>query len=77
MLAVAAVLAYTAIKQPSSHGSETVLASRIAILNASIWTGDPHNPWVDAMGIEGQRVAILGTVQQVRLTLCFQQIGRA
>jgi predicted amidohydrolase YtcJ len=38
---------------------------RIAVLNATIWTGDPRNPWVDAMGIDGARVAILGTVQQV------------
>lgn len=63
MLAVAATLAYTAIKQPLDI--EKAVASRTAVLNASIWTGDVHQPWVDAMGIEGSHIAIVGTMQQV------------
>jgi hypothetical protein len=38
----------------------------LAILNARIWTGDPSTPWVEAMAVSGERIALTGSNEDVR-----------
>jgi predicted amidohydrolase YtcJ len=47
--------------QASSSGTPT-----LAVVNARIWTGDPHRPWVDAIAITGERIAVVGTSAAVK-----------
>ncbi len=41
-------------------------AADLAIVNARIWTADPARPWVEAMRIEGNRIAAVGTTAEIR-----------
>jgi hypothetical protein len=38
----------------------------LAILNARIWTGVPSTPWVEAMAVSGERIALTGSNEDVR-----------
>jgi predicted amidohydrolase YtcJ len=38
----------------------------LAIVNAKIWTGDPAKPWAEALAIEGEKIALLGSNDEVR-----------
>lgn len=37
-----------------------------AIVNARIWTGDPSRPWAEALAVAGDRLAAVGTTDDVR-----------
>jgi predicted amidohydrolase YtcJ len=41
-------------------------AEMLAIVNARVWTADPTRPWADAIAIQGDRVAIVGSSAEVR-----------
>jgi predicted amidohydrolase YtcJ len=38
----------------------------MAIVNARVWTGDPANPWAEAIAVNGERIAAVGTTDEVR-----------
>jgi predicted amidohydrolase YtcJ len=44
----------------------TPSATTLAIVNARVWTGDTTNPWAEAIAIEGDTVARVGSNEQVR-----------
>ncbi len=43
-----------------------LLAASIAILNARVWTANPAQPWAEAIAIEGDRIAAVGTNAAIR-----------
>ncbi len=38
----------------------------LAVVNAKIWTGNPRQPWADAIAVRGDRIAAVGSAAQVR-----------
>jgi predicted amidohydrolase YtcJ len=38
----------------------------LAIVNARVWTGDPRRPWVDAVLVRGDRIALVGSSAEVK-----------
>ncbi len=44
----------------NSEGSAT-----LAVINARIWTGDPIQPWAEAMAVNGEEILLVGTNQEV------------
>ncbi|HEY7235039.1 MAG TPA: amidohydrolase [Gemmatimonadaceae bacterium] len=41
-------------------------APTLAVVNARVWTGDPRRPWVDALAVDGDRIALVGTSAEVK-----------
>ncbi|HKW11775.1 MAG TPA: amidohydrolase [Gemmatimonadaceae bacterium] len=41
-------------------------APTLAVVNARVWTGDPRRPWADALAIDGDRIALVGTSAEVK-----------
>ncbi|HYK90108.1 MAG TPA: amidohydrolase family protein, partial [Acidobacteriota bacterium] len=41
----------------------------LAILNARIWTGNPQQPWAQAVAISGDRILTVGTDEEIRRTI--------
>jgi predicted amidohydrolase YtcJ len=41
-------------------------AATLAIVNARIWTGDVSRPWADAMAVNGDRITLVGSSDEVR-----------
>ena len=44
-------------------------AITMAIINARIWTGNPEQPWAEAIALRGDHIAVVGTNDDVRRTL--------
>ena len=44
---------------------ETARASDSLLIHGHIYTGDPQQPWVTALGIQGTRIDAVGTDQQI------------
>jgi predicted amidohydrolase YtcJ len=38
----------------------------IAVVDARVWTGDPQNPWAEAILTDGDQVAVVGSTAEVR-----------
>jgi predicted amidohydrolase YtcJ len=38
----------------------------LALINARVWTADPRRPWADAVAIEGDRIAAVGSGAEIR-----------
>jgi predicted amidohydrolase YtcJ len=38
----------------------------LAIVNAKVWTGDPARPWAEALAVAGERLAAVGTNEEIR-----------
>jgi predicted amidohydrolase YtcJ len=38
----------------------------LAIVNARVWTGDPRRPWADAVLVQGDRIAAVGSSAEVK-----------
>lgn len=38
----------------------------IAIVNGVVWTGEPDNPWAEAVALSGDRIAAVGTTSEIR-----------
>jgi predicted amidohydrolase YtcJ len=38
----------------------------LAVVNARAWTGDARRPWVDAIAVEGERIAAVGSSAEIR-----------
>src|SRR3954466_14798901 len=43
-----------------------LLAVSLAIVNARVWTANPAQPWAEAIAIEGDRIAVVGSNADVR-----------
>ncbi len=41
----------------------------MAIVNARIWTGNPKQPWAEAISLRGDRIAVVGSNDDVKKTL--------
>lgn len=41
-------------------------AVTLAVVNVRAWTGDPRNPWADAIAIAGSRIAAVGSSAAIR-----------
>src|SRR5688500_15222101 len=41
-------------------------AVTLAVVNARAWTGDPRRPWADAIAVEGERIAAVGSSAEIR-----------
>ncbi len=46
--------------------SSTVAAPALAVVNARVWTGDPRRPWADAIAVDGDRIAAVGSSAEVK-----------
>ena len=46
---------------PMSTGPVT-----LAVVNVRAWTGDPRNPWADAIAVSGDRIAAVGSSAAIR-----------
>lgn len=38
----------------------------LALVNARIWTGDSSRPWAEALAINGERIALIGSSEEVK-----------
>src|SRR6478672_1084968 len=38
----------------------------LAVVNARVWTGDRARPWADAIAVDGDRIAMVGSSAEVR-----------
>lgn len=50
---------------PPAKTSDSPTTS-LSIVNARIWTGDPAQPWAEALAIEGERIARIGATAEIR-----------
>jgi predicted amidohydrolase YtcJ len=41
-------------------------APTLAIVNARVWTADPGRPWADAVAVQGDRIAAVGSGAEIR-----------
>lgn len=41
----------------------------MAVINARIWTGNPEQPWAEAMAVEGEEILLVGTTAEVEKLL--------
>jgi len=41
-------------------------APSLVVVNARVWTGDPARPWADAIAVDGDRIALVGSSAEVR-----------
>jgi predicted amidohydrolase YtcJ len=65
VLAAAMVLGGCSREAPPA---ESALADKVslALVNARIWTGDSSRPWAQALAIDGERIAVIGTNEEVK-----------
>ncbi|MGZ8468623.1 MAG: amidohydrolase [Gemmatirosa sp.] len=59
--------------EASGAGAQGVSASganasavSLAVVNARVWTGNPRRPWADAVAVQGDRLAAVGSSAEVR-----------
>ena len=48
------------------HLAIASMAISLVIVNARVWTGDPRRPWADAVAIDGDRIAAVGSSAEIR-----------
>ncbi len=41
-------------------------AVTLAIVNARVWTGNPKQPWADAVAVSGDRIAAVGSSASIQ-----------
>ena len=61
--AFAAVLLASCHMPPPSTAESAVT---LAVVNVRAWTGDPRNPWADAIAVSGSRIAAVGSSAAIR-----------
>jgi len=57
-----------------SGEAEPPPAATLAIVNAKVWTGDTARPWAEAVAINGDQIALVGTADEVRSAACGAEI---
>jgi predicted amidohydrolase YtcJ len=60
----AALLLLPACRMSSPSSAETSVT--LAVVNVRAWTGDPRNPWADAIAVAGSRIAAVGSSAAIR-----------
>jgi predicted amidohydrolase YtcJ len=58
----AMTIAFTLAAPLAAQGGPVTLA----VVNARIWTGNPRQPWADAIAVRGDRIAAVGSAAEVR-----------
>jgi hypothetical protein len=48
------------------HEEPTSAPVPLAIVNARVWTGDPHRPWADAVFLRAGCIDVVGSSAEVR-----------
>jgi hypothetical protein len=64
MLLLALTLVGCATSPRTAPGSGE--PATLAILNARVWTGNPRQPWAEAVAVRGERLAAVGSTEEVR-----------
>lgn len=44
----------------------TAAEPTLAVVNARVWTGNPKQPWAEALAVSGNRILALGSTSQIR-----------
>jgi predicted amidohydrolase YtcJ len=65
VITLASVLACSAEYQFTPATSFAPATTR-AIVNARVWTGDSSRPWAEALAVNGEQIALVGTTNEVR-----------
>jgi predicted amidohydrolase YtcJ len=65
LLASAVAMTSQACTKSASTGAPVTMA----IINAHIWTGNPKQPWAEAIALRGDRIAIVGSNDDVKRAL--------
>ncbi|MDP2336326.1 MAG: amidohydrolase family protein, partial [Bacteroidota bacterium] len=47
-------------------GCKSDETATMCIINARIWTGDPDQPWAEAMAVNGEKIIYVGTSDEVK-----------
>jgi len=70
LLAIPAAAAATAVIAMIAHRSAatatSLAAPSLAVVNARVWTGDARRPWADAIAVDGERIAAVGSSAEIR-----------
>jgi predicted amidohydrolase YtcJ len=61
-----AIMAAFMTASPPAPRSEGPPPVTLAVVNARIWTGDARRPWADALAVEGDRIAAVGSSAEVK-----------
>jgi predicted amidohydrolase YtcJ len=64
--AAAATIVISMIAHRSAATATPPAVPSLAVVNARVWTGDTRRPWADAIAIEGDRIAAVGSSAEVR-----------
>jgi predicted amidohydrolase YtcJ len=68
----AALALFAVLASACSRGSESSSVSQpsspvtLAVVNARVWTGEASMPWAQALAVSGDRIAAVGTNEQIR-----------
>ena len=65
ILQVAALAAVLILVPPVAAGADAA-GSRVALVNARVWTGDAKAPWADALIVAGDTIERVGTDAEIR-----------
>ncbi|HYA49489.1 MAG TPA: amidohydrolase [Burkholderiales bacterium] len=60
-----AVLAAAALVPGCRHSSGGTMVD-LVLINASVWTGDPQQPWAEAVAVRGERIFRVGRAAECR-----------
>ena len=70
LLAIPASAAATVVIAMIAHRSAAtatpLAAPSLAVVNARVWTGDARRPWADAIAVDGERIAAVGSSAEIR-----------
>ncbi|HEY0876292.1 MAG TPA: amidohydrolase [Vicinamibacterales bacterium] len=66
LLFLLAPVVLTACSSGSTPAGGQEGQATMAIVNARVWTGDAANPWAEAIAVNGERIAAVGTSDDVR-----------
>jgi predicted amidohydrolase YtcJ len=62
LVAVLVTAALPACSRPKTNDGQLTMA----IVNARVWTGNPKQPWAEAIALRGDRIAIVGSNAEVK-----------
>jgi len=60
-LRIACIFALVSLVSCGETGNQKVPGADIVITGAKIWTGDPAQPWVEAMAVQDEHIVLTGT----------------
>jgi predicted amidohydrolase YtcJ len=53
------------VSQACVASTKTGEPMTVAIINALVWTGDPRQPWAEAVGVRGERIVSVGSTSEI------------